>query len=516
MAVLPVGSNDQYIPYPVVFSPVHQAQSIQNNSFSVVERASPEKCNVSPWMQKGSRCSYVDEGELKEIVSNRSKLTPEQVNYYSTPQGIVDLNKKGISLALEKRVALFFQQSILCYNMSDFVFSAKGADYQVGSSPGLKFASSNHHFTIHQREGAHSSTIPTLIAHARDGSTPEGFVYLKGGTSYYQHQATIGMHISVNGADELIDGNGHDGKLRDVTVRILNMVAQGLDPVKATKKFCKALDVEIQRNLGALPAQDARAMVLERYHHKVTKIKLSTRDQALYDRLLGVIIDSANPNEQVLREVIYKKRYDVIRLQEVVESRIARRIEEAKMQMGSRERSYLEYMILKSFWETSESRIIEKLLSKTVAYFEQSYPSCSEDLQGFKLQTLRSFRTRVNNLQNKYGTLISNLMSDLRADFRELRCAEQSYRSGVFKDLRTKVNRWTQKEFCTQYQTTIGSRVSQSWVSRMENLSRMPTKATYSTPINQRRRFVTIADAERCSQTFGVDPGIFFPSLFTS
>jgi len=69
-----------------------------------------------------------------------------------------------------------------------------------------------------------------------------------------------------------------------------------------------------------------------------------------------------------------------------------------------------------------------------------------------------------------------------------------------------------------RYCSPTGYKVSQSWVSRMEQLSRVNVKGPndYNTPINQRRRYATVEDARRCSDTFGVDAGIFLPCLFTS
>jgi hypothetical protein len=390
--------------------------------------------------------------------------------------------------------------------MSDFIFSARGADAQIGTAPGLKLTSSKTHFRILEREAAHSSTIPTLIAHAKDGSTPDGIVYLKGGGSYHQHNATIGMHESVNGADELIDGKGNDDKLRAISIKILNRVAQGLDPVKATKEFCIAFQKQVHAAEKRLSIKDTRKKVLALYAQKMGKIQEALDNPISFDRLLGIIVNPSNPHEKKLRKVVYQKRYDVIRLQEIVESRIAKRIADEKAKMQPRDQSFLEYMLLKEFSETSERKVIEKLLGKTASFLEIENPSAA----------LKGFQTRIDNLRKKYPHIISILIRDLRSDFRELSCAEFTYRAGVFKDLRTKVNDWTQIEFQNEYKNKTGLSISQSWVSRMEQLSHLPLKATYVTPINQRRRYVSIEDGQRCAETFGVDPGVFLPCLFTS
>lgn len=507
---MPIDPIHECQPYPQVFSIEKSEDSMIANRFSVVKRDHAKKCDGSKWLQKGSECSYINFGEDSAIIENNA-LTNDQVDFYSTPNGKVDLNKKGISLALEKRIALFFEQAILCYGMSGFTFSARGADDQIGSSSKLNLSSPDRRI-VHKREAAHSSTIPTLIAHAKDGSTPDGFVYLKGTNSYYQHNATIGMNEAVNGADELIDGKGNDDKLRQKAVNILNRLADRvdeLDPVKATKEFIDDLDAQVLLETENLKTkengtEDTRRLVLERYHHKIEKIRPKIQENNFYDSLLGVIVPS---DQNPLRDAVYKKRYDVIRLQEVVENRIAKKINDLKVQMNVREKNFVEYMLLKDFSEQSDRKILEKLLSKTASIFDVDYPINST--------SFKSFRTRVENLKVKYKNQLDNLMRDLRADFRELSCAEFSYRASLFRDLRCKVKHWTQRDFCSNYEKTTGYKVSQAWVSRMEQLSRIP-KAVYKTPINQRRRCVSLDDAIRCAQTFGVDPGLFLPSLFTS
>jgi len=494
--------------YSQQFSHHENGTAMKQYAFPVVQGRTVEKCHgASEWLQKGNRCSFVHEGELSGVMAAKAQLTAPQVAYYSTSEGTVALSVDGISLALDKRVALFFQQAVLCYKMSDFVFSTGGADAQIGTSPAIKLGSAPS-VTL-KREAAHSSTIPTLIAHARDGSTPNGLVYLKGGGSYHDHNATVGMPECVNGADELIDGNGKDGKLRDTAIKILNLVAQGLDPVQATKDFCKAFEKQVHDTAQPLPAQESRRLVLGLYEQQITEIKQGMAHNPLFfDQLLGVIVHSSHPQEEKLRKAVYQKRYDMIRFQQVVESRIAKRIEAMKAQMSTNDKSFLEYMLLKAFSETQESKIIEKLLGKTAAYFEKENPSTP----------LKTFKTRVENLLAKYHTPLNNLMRYLRADFRELSCAEFTYRAGIFRNLRVEVNNWFQKDFQRECLEKTGTKVSRSWVGRMEELARIPTKSAdqYKTPINQRRKYVTLANAELAATTFDVPVGIFLPCLFTS
>lgn len=494
--------------YHEMFSPRKAATSITEYKFPVGPRAAAVKCDGKTYLQAGSRCPVIHYGENQAVVENKTALTPHHIRYYSTPQGVVDLNKEGILLAIDRRIALFFQMAILCYRMSMFTFSAKGADAQIGSSGTLKLSGPDGKHVEHKREAAHSSTIPTLRARLGNG---QEFVYLKGGSSYAQHNATIGAHVDVNGADEIIDGKGGDGRLRDEAVRILNLTAKGLDPKEATLEFLRSFDAQLDRDIPALKRKekpfipDGRRLVLEVYQRAVRDIQEEAESPIFFDRLLGVKINEDDPDEDALRDIVYKKRYDLIRLQEVVESRIGKRLADFQNGMASKDRSLLEFIVLKDFAGTPQQRIVSKLFAKTAAVLE---PLNAVD-RGHK-----TFITRVNNLRTKHKVALADLRRNLQIDFRELSAAEFAFRAGVFRDLRTKVREWRQVDFCNHYEETTGHKVSQAWVSRMEQLARVNTKLVYKTPITQRRRYVTIEEAQRCADTFGVDLGIFMSTFW--
>ncbi|MEI8126134.1 MAG: hypothetical protein WCG42_10300 [Parachlamydiaceae bacterium] len=403
--------------------------------------------------------------------------------------------------------------------MSLFTFSASGADDQIGSSPKEVFSTADGGGRVsHKREAAHSSTLPALIAHAKDGSTPNGFVYLKGGSSHSQHNATIGMNECVNGADELIDGKGTNENLRNTTLKIINRVADGLDPVSATKEFIQSFKARV----SALTANDNRSFVLREYKKGIEIIQEASKDETLYDRMLGVVIDSNDSNATKLREIVYQRRYDIIRLQEVIESRIGKRIQNMKDAMNKTDRSFVNYILLKKFSDANERQTLEKLFGMTAVIFEQEYEELLKQdgtplFDGKEKKSLRSFKTKVSNISEKYRAAITGFQKDLENDFNELRCAEWSYRAKVFKDIRVEVKNWTQPEFCDHYLAKVGHRISKTWVSRMENLSRLGSKAPedYKTPVSQRRKYLSLQDVKNCAKAFGVDAGLFLPSLFT-
>lgn len=500
-------------PSPVVFSPTASADSIQANAFPIVGRGTALKCeNAASWLQKGYRCPVIDRGEDPAVLESKT-LTKKDLDNLKTPEGIVELNREGIAIAVERRVALFFQQSILCYRMSAFTFSAKGADDQIGTSPLITLKATDGSKIDLKREAAHSSTTPSLIAHAKDGSTPNGFVYLKGGTSHDQHNATIGMSQFVNGADELIDGKGSEGTLRAKVVELFNLAANGLSPQKATDQFIEAFYQRVAVVKNGLKEGDERKAVLEAYGKEIQEIQLASREKEFYDQMLGVIVDASTPNEKELREVLYKKRFEVIRLQEVVESRIGKKIADVKATLPKSEQTYLEDALLKEFSEHTDRIVLEKMLGKTAAVFDQTYDTSK--MKANQKKAHKSFNTRITKIHCKHIEKIQKLMRDLRAEFRDLRCAEFSFRAGLFKDLRTRFKKWTQGEFIAAYAKT-GFTISQSGVSRLEQLSRTSSKSAYKTPITQRRKYIPVEAAEKISAAFGIDTGCFLPSLITS
>lgn len=520
MTVTPTLS--QHKPYQEVFSIKQATLDIQKYGVDPQKRV-VELCNrTQPWLQAGSRCPVVDEGELAKIMEKRDRLKPEEFNHYCNPTGFIELNKKGISLAVERRVALFFQQAILCYNLSEFTFSFAAANDQIGSSPKKEFRSTNGSSITSQRQAAHSSTIPTLLARIKKDPKAKNFVFFGAGSSNYEHNATIGMDASVNKADTWMDGKAKEKKLRDAAVVILNEVAQGLDPRKGTEKFIAAFEKQASRCLPSedrsLPATDPRRLVLERYKHKIGKIRVAAADPVFYDRMLGIFVNCTDEREKRLREVVYKKRYDIIRLREVMENRIENEMENLKQSM-KKDACYAELVLLKEFVNTDNQATLEKLFCKTAAVFEDGYhlnELGKEKFNAREKRNLKAFNTRISNLQKKHKDQIEALKTTLEEGFDELRAAENTYKAGMLQSLRKTVNQWTQQELCDAYFEKNNRSISKSWVSRREQLARIPKKTVYKTEISQRRQLLSLEEARRCAKALEVDVGLFLPSLFTS
>jgi len=96
--------------------------------------------------------------------------------------------------------------------------------------------------------------------------------------------------------------------------------------------------------------------------------------------------------------------------------------------------------------------------------------------------------------------------------------SELNYRSELFKGLRVDLNCWTQKEFVSEFRNAhVGESMSQSMVSRLEHRARVQRNAAhYSTPLSQRRKEIDEDKALFIAETFGVDNGLFLPSIVSS
>ena len=86
-----------------------------------------QEINRSPSIAYGERGSHLQ--FKQETNPLKDQVRPVLIKCEHSDESIVDLNQDAIELAITQRVALFFQQSILCYKMgSHFTFS-------IASSP---------------------------------------------------------------------------------------------------------------------------------------------------------------------------------------------------------------------------------------------------------------------------------------------------------------------------------------------------------------------------------------------
>lgn len=448
---------------------------------------------------------------LTALKSSPRSLTPRTVAQLKSPTAQLQIKRDLVEEHVDRRIQLFFQQAILCHN-TPFVYEANGAEDQIGSGQSLKHKSK----AILKTQAAHSSTFPCLYACLKDedgdADPSTKFVFLKHSAAYRSHNATVELPDYVNKTDTRLDGKTSENKLRARSLKLLNRCATGaLDPVKATRLFLKIFIEESGSLADALADTDPRKQVAEIYrdHASAVREEISGSDE-IFDRIMGVSL-CGGEEEQLLREIVYRRRFTLIQQAEFIHSQIAKKIFEAQAKIFSTPIKNiksidfrLRFALLKQFSGQSR-RTLEKLFCVSLEQLSASAVS---------RQKLRSAHQALSESQKKKITVLSR---DLRALFSDLQRREFLFRAELFKDFRTRLKDWTQTQFAARYKRAHPhSPMSQAMVSRLEQPTRVAAKAVYATPLSQRCKDMTVQKARNISSVFGIDPGLFLPSLFTS
>lgn len=528
MAMVPVK-------YDALFSKNQMENDVKRLAPGVLHGRKTKKIdNGSPWLQSGSNSPSVLTGEAKDFMTP-DRLPRDQYEASKTAEGILRNNLDGIELAIDRRIALFFHHAILVHGMSHFEFSVKDAKDQEGTAPTKRVVSeSGDSYDIH-RQGAHSSTAPTLIARAKDGSTPDGIIFLKGGSSYATHQAVNGLDILVNQCDTYLDGKESDRRLRFEAMKILNRVASAaMDPIAATHEFMDQLiahSKECSRHFKGSTKEKhkAKRLILRQYKIFTREAKASFSVDDLFGKLLGVVVDPEDPKQAILHWVAFAKRFALIQKSAVIECSIARKIDGLREKLPANGRNILELILLKEFSEKRELKLLERMFAKTAqifddTYFETLWSNLQRENSQIKkptgtwnrvtlLRCYNGFKTKVDNLRRTHRRDIDQLIDSLRADFIELANSELAHRAKLMRTIREDVRGWTQERLASEYGNHAGYSVSISFINRMEQMARADTKTAYKTPLNQRCKVITLAEAVICAKALNVDVGLFMPEL---
>lgn len=413
-----------------------------------------------------------------------------------------------------RRVQLFFQQAILCYK-TPFVFEADGAEDQIGKGTSVKFC---HHIT-HKTQAAHSSTLPCLIAIPKDDAgalVPERkFVFLKYSHAYALHNSTYELPIEVNQTDTYLDGKTTEAKLRTAALALLNRVAAGeLNPQQATSEFLEKFQERLNESIDHLAVDDPRRLVAQIYLEQVeTIIEDAEAGDDYFDAILGVQLPGAT---DVLRRVVFERRYRVIQEAEFIESQIARAIFNLQRTLTRRAPRHLKkvdyrlrYALLNGAGNERERRFYEKLFCCSS---QQLLAGVADDAtkRAKLIKTFESFEV-------KHADGIAKLRRDIRTLRRRMQRLEFQFRADLFRGLRVEYRHLTQRAFADAFkQHHPDEPMSQAMVSRLEQPARLPTPRVYLSPVNQRRKEMTFEKARLIAQEFGVEAGLFQPCLVAS
>ena len=421
---------------------------------------------------------------------------------------LVDKTRDSIAQHIDRRVALFFQQLVVCYDVP-FHFEIGETQHQAQSAPTLKKKCGKEEVSI-PFNSAHSSTIPCLFAYpkrewnrwdAKKGEPnppqkPTGFVYLKGSDTYNYHNSTLEMIKLVNMADISLDGTKQSlDQLRVKSIKILNEASDGkLAPDQALQSFLRAARKIMADKATDRSVSEKTRYILSIYRDCLDEVIEESQEEEFFDRLLNVRIDDETERASDLRKVIYRRRYDIIRRSQEAQSVIMKKIAGVRAQILGIERKPpgFEKVFRKKIFTLCTSGQERKQMQKL---FNISLAQLEHDLQG------KNYRSATNKVEDtRWSQAFATMMRDIRAECRSLTGQEFTFRSQVSRDLRT-FKGWRQVDVAAKYKEKYPRYpMSQPTLSRVENTIKK----------------IDMTLAGHLADLFEVDKGLFFPALFTS
>lgn len=434
----------------------------------------------------------------------KQHLTQNEFAKLKSPESMIEDSEEMIQDHIDKRIALFFQQLIVTYQVP-FHFEMGDTQHQAPSAPTLTKKKGGETVKV-PFNSAHSATIPCLYAYHKEDwdkwvadpqthQKPTPFVYLKGSDTYNQHNSTLGLIKLVNSADISLDGTSQStDQLRVKSIDIIQRAARGvISPRKGLKEFLQEAERVLNDRIDSPGVKEEIKQILRLYLERVENALVECEDNAFFDELINLKIDNEPDEAAKLRKLIYRKRFKIIRESQEVQSVIARKIHEVAVSIIGIDRKPANFdIVMKKKILSMCTNQQKKQLSR---FFGVSLEQITHDLQG---KRYRAAERKIDQAQHRQKFI--TLMRDIRVQCRSLVQLEQKYRAEVSCDLRN-YKGWRQKDLVTEYRTVHhDGPMSQSTVSRLENTIK---------PIEKEL-------AHRLAGIFGVDPGFFFPAIFTS
>lgn len=489
------------------------------------------------------RQSILESQRGRESWRTKSPLlvSSDEFSHLSCKVTLIKSYKEAIKSHLATRVALFFQQLVLCYQ-TPFEFVIAPTEGQFFSAPTLKVhCRSGYPQTLSiDYQAAHSSTIPALLARVRSEFFPPDqnwFYFLK--SSHYDHlnQSTNALPKEVNQLDSAIDGNSkvREG-LRQASIVLINQVARAsLDPIQATREFLRVLSERLECINGKKPSQ-VTEKVIQFYQAQLNDIIVqanipmqTTQTHPLFDRLLTHDCRLMQTEDvPIIRSIVYQEKYNIIREAQFAESLIQQQIDSAfpdhkTMSKKHEVRLALVYYACNS-WSVDQptAQALEKLfhisyalLLKDQNVINKAHQFCVSNTIAIE-NLLRGIRLTIRNFKQMKHCFTSKLIKRFRVNLRGLRQIDLAER--VSQVISTKIFEEQQKVDCDQGRMTLLKKMptSQSTISRLENdRIHIDYAKTFLTPENQRRKILPFGYAIVLAEALNIPSGLFFCSFFT-
>ncbi|NGX28192.1 MAG: hypothetical protein K940chlam1_00367 [Candidatus Anoxychlamydiales bacterium] len=413
----------------------------------------------------------------------------------------IEVSKDLIDTHVDRRVASFFEQLIVCYKVP-YHFEIGKTMHQGESTSTLTKKTGNSTQKV-LFDSAHSSTLPCLYAYDRDSfnnwkngqleEKPDGFVYLQDSDTYRLHNSTMGLIKVINQADIAIDGTQNDTeKLRVFAINKINAVAKGiLTPMKGVEEFVDKAILITENQLANSSCKEKTKKILRIYLDSFKAIKSQIKKPNFFDYLLNV---KSPKHNQSIRHTIYTKRFKIIRECHEAQSVIFQKIKKVSSEIIGVDRKPSNFnkafkrVLLEQSREKATTISLEKLFNLSLDDFKRQVPN--KNTVAFKKIETKENLQKIDRLINY------NIIKDLSG----LRIKELIFRMELFKKLRSKY-KWTQVTVAVRYKALFPHfPMSQSGVSRIEN----------------QIKWIDHSLALEMAKVYRLDPGIFLPFLFTS
>lgn len=429
--------------------------------------------------------------------------TLEETKEAKDPVATSEKYEEMIRDHINRRVAIFFQQLVCCYN-TRLHFEIGRTLHQGESATSVQLVDHNNKKSkLCVRNAAHSSTLPCLVAYdggkwkrykEQNGPKPEGFIYINDSDTYKRANSTLEMPRDINEADIEIDGNEDSSILRSKSIALINEVSMGKkEPQEALEDFLKEI-TKLSKDKAQTARKRGVKKALEYFADELKELKQASKTPVFYENLLGVRVD-ANETSSIARKTVYKLRFQAIRKDQMIQSEILGKIDAVRSQVlaavkNGRTPTYFEDAfrdLLTEKMRTDQDRMrLKKLFSSTEGHYFRETPS------------RRTTYEKTKRLVEGQLPLIETLAGDLQVDFRSRKREEILARGKITRVLRN-AKGLTQTELAAQIKAIFPNAVaSQPTISRIERNERIIDKAY----------------AKELAKAFKVDPGLFLPAYF--
>lgn len=433
---------------------------------------------------------------LIDQVNNKTVKCHSQaeLNSFKQAAAFIDTYRPMIDQHIERRVANFLNQLVVCYQTKLHFEMSYTADQGDNAKP-IKLILGRSSELV-KREAAHSSTLPALNAYdlnawntykKNGGVKPPSYVYVKGSECYRNNNATMEMPKAINDADGELDEF-----LRPFALDLLNQASNGeISPQKGVKLFVKEA-IRISNDTWYTQADAGVQKALEIFWDKLKDVDDSLKDPENFNRLISLKITGDQPER--LSQIAYKIRFKSIRDHQLSESQFHTEIKTVSDRVNSAMKST--GSALHFFDDAFRDIILCNLNSQDTVRMKKFWNHTPTQFQS---ETERkNYMATVDYIVDNHSPAILTLVSLLSQLMANMRANKIEMRGAITLAIRGALN-WSQRDLSGRINTLYPHLPSsQPTISRIENNIKL----------------IDFDYATKLSQVFKVDPCLFMPDTF--